>query len=38
VDQVIDSRDTRRALIEAFAMLRDKSMPSVPRKHGNLPV
>jgi acetyl-CoA carboxylase carboxyltransferase component len=38
VDDVIDPRDTRRALIQAFAMLRTKREQLPARKHGNGPL
>jgi acetyl-CoA carboxylase carboxyltransferase component len=38
VDEVIDPRDTRRALIRGLAMLRTKASERVPRKHGNPPL
>jgi len=38
VDDVIDPRDTRRALVSAFAMLRTKREKLPARKHGNSPL
>jgi acetyl-CoA carboxylase carboxyltransferase component len=38
VDDVIDPRDTRRMLIQAFAMLRTKREQLPARKHGNSPL
>jgi acetyl-CoA carboxylase carboxyltransferase component len=38
VDDVIDPRDTRRALVRAFAMLRTKREQLPARKHGNSPL
>jgi acetyl-CoA carboxylase carboxyltransferase component len=38
VDEVIDPSDTRRALVSALAMLRDKASAPLPRKHGNPPM
>ncbi|HEY0167798.1 MAG TPA: acyl-CoA carboxylase subunit beta [Jatrophihabitans sp.] len=38
VDEVIDPSDTRRILIDAVEMLRDKSSRSLERKHGNPPL
>ncbi|HEX2706187.1 MAG TPA: acyl-CoA carboxylase subunit beta [Candidatus Lustribacter sp.] len=38
VDDVIDPADTRRILIEAFALLRDKRTSAPTRKHGNIPL
>ena len=38
VDDVIDPRDTRKMLIDAFAMLRTKREQLPPRKHGNSPL
>jgi acetyl-CoA carboxylase carboxyltransferase component len=37
VDEVIDPTETRRALISALAMLRDRRRP-LPRKHGHPPL
>jgi acetyl-CoA carboxylase carboxyltransferase component len=38
VDDVIDPRDTRKMLIDAFAMLRTKREQLPARKHGNGPL
>ena len=38
VDDVIDPRETRKMLIEAFAMLRTKREQLPARKHGNSPL
>jgi propionyl-CoA carboxylase beta chain len=38
VDEIIEPRFTRRKLITAFAMLRDKRDKNPPRKHGNIPL
>jgi acetyl-CoA carboxylase carboxyltransferase component len=38
VDDVIDPRDTRRVLIQGFAMLRTKREQLPQRKHGNGPL
>ncbi len=38
VDDVIDPRNTRKMLIDAFAMLRTKREQLPPRKHGNSPL
>ena len=38
VDAVIDPRDTRRLVIQAFAMLRNKADENPPKKHGNIPL
>ncbi len=38
VDDVIDPRDTRRSVIRALAMLRDKADTTPPKKHGNIPL
>ena len=38
VDEVIDPAETRRALISALSMLRDKAVAPLPRKHGNPPL
>ena len=38
IDEVIDPRDTRRKVIRALAMLRNKSESGPPKKHGNIPL
>ena len=38
VDEVIDPRDTREKLIMSFAMLQNKSVPQLKKKHGNIPL
>ncbi len=38
IDDVIEPKETRQRIITALAALRDKYMPSLPRKHGNMPV
>jgi propionyl-CoA carboxylase beta chain len=38
VDDVIDPRDTRKMLVQAFAMLRTKREQLPSRKHGNSPL
>ena len=38
VDDVIDPTDTRRMLIDGFAMLESKKEELPPRKHGNMPL
>jgi len=38
IDDIIEPRETRMKVIEAFKALRDKSSPTPPRKHGNMPV
>jgi acetyl-CoA carboxylase carboxyltransferase component len=38
VDAVIDPRDTRRVLVDAFAALRTKRVDTVSRKHSNGPL
>ncbi|WP_274475632.1 acyl-CoA carboxylase subunit beta [Mangrovimonas aestuarii] len=38
VDEVILPHDTRRKLIKAFAMLKDKTELRPQRKHGNIPL
>ncbi|HVZ59642.1 MAG TPA: acyl-CoA carboxylase subunit beta [Terriglobales bacterium] len=38
VDAVIRPRDTRRKLIQALDMLRDKRDKNPPKKHGNIPL
>lgn len=38
IDEVILPQDTRRKLIKAFAMLKDKKVDTPKRKHGNIPL
>jgi propionyl-CoA carboxylase beta chain len=38
VDEVIEPRETRPLLIQAFEMLRNKRVATPPRKHGNIPL
>ncbi len=38
IDDVIEPKETRYRIITALASLRDKYMPTLPRKHGNMPV
>ena len=38
VDEIIEPRFTRRKLITAFAMARNKRDKNPPRKHGNIPL
>ena len=38
VDDVIDPRDTRREVIRALEMLKNKSDGNPPKKHGNIPL
>ncbi len=38
VDEIIEPRFTRRKLITAFAMLRNKRDANPPKKHGNIPL
>ena len=38
IDDVIDPRDTRSAVIRALDMLADKVDTSPPKKHGNIPL
>ncbi len=38
VDEIIEPRFTRRKLITAFGMLRNKRDRNPPRKHGNIPL
>jgi acetyl-CoA carboxylase carboxyltransferase component len=37
VDDIIDPADTRRVLVRSLALLRDKYVDAVKRKHGNPP-
>lgn len=38
VDDVIEPKETRRMLIEAFSLLENKVDKNPPRKHGNIPL
>jgi len=38
VDEIIEPRFTRRKVITAFAMLRNKRDKNPPKKHGNIPL
>jgi propionyl-CoA carboxylase beta chain len=38
IDDVIEPRETRSKLIAALSAIRDKSVQTLPRKHGNMPV
>lgn len=38
IDDVIEPRETRKKVIAALLALRDKNVPLLPRKHGNMPV
>jgi propionyl-CoA carboxylase beta chain len=38
VDDVIEPKDTRRRLIESFALLENKVDKNPPKKHGNIPL
>lgn len=38
IDEVILPKDTRRKLIKAFVMLKDKKVDTPKRKHGNIPL
>jgi acetyl-CoA carboxylase carboxyltransferase component len=38
IDDVIEPKETRFRVITALAALRDKYLPTLPRKHGNMPV
>ncbi|MGK2855963.1 MAG: acyl-CoA carboxylase subunit beta [Thermoanaerobaculia bacterium] len=38
VDEIIEPRFTRRKVITAFAMLRNKRDTNPPKKHGNIPL
>jgi propionyl-CoA carboxylase beta chain len=38
IDDVIEPKETRERIITALSALRDKFMPTLPRKHGNMPV
>jgi acetyl-CoA carboxylase carboxyltransferase component len=38
LDDVIDPRHTRRKIIRALEMLRNKADHNPPKKHGNIPL
>jgi acetyl-CoA carboxylase carboxyltransferase component len=38
IDQVIEPRETRPALIKALRLARSKRQSMPPRKHGNIPL
>ena len=38
IDEIIFPRDTRRKLIQAIEMTRNKHVVNPPRKHGNIPL
>ncbi len=38
IDEIIEPRFTRRKIITAFAMLRNKRDKNPPKKHGNIPL
>ena len=38
IDEVIDPADTRRVLIDTFALLENKVEEKISRKHGNIPL
>ena len=38
VDRIILPEDTRRVLVESFALLADKRQENPPKKHGNIPL
>ena len=38
VDEIIEPRFTRRKVITALAMLRNKRDSNPPKKHGNIPL
>jgi len=38
IDQVIMPRETRRRLIQALEMVKNKSVSNPPKKHGNMPL
>ena len=38
IDEVIFPKDTRRKLIKAFHMLKNKTMALPKKKHGNIPL
>ncbi|HDQ99155.1 MAG TPA: acyl-CoA carboxylase subunit beta [candidate division WOR-3 bacterium] len=38
VDEVVEFKDTRRRVIGAFDVLKDKRVENPPRKHGNIPL
>ena len=38
IDDIIRPSDTRKALINALEMTRNKNQSNPPKKHGNMPV
>lgn len=38
IDEVIEPKDTRRKLIQALEMTKNKNVPTPSRKHGNIPL
>ena len=38
LDRVIRPRETRKVLVDAFDMLKNKRQENPPRKHGNIPL
>jgi len=38
IDDLIEPRETRRALIKGFEMLSSKKMIRRPKRHGNIPL
>ncbi len=38
IDDIIEPADTRRALIQALEMCRNKNQSNPPKKHGNIPL
>ncbi|RMG96585.1 MAG: acyl-CoA carboxylase subunit beta [Deltaproteobacteria bacterium] len=38
IDRIVRPEDTRRVLVESFALLADKRQDNPPRKHGNIPL
>lgn len=38
IDEIIEPKDTRRKLIKAFSMLKNKKKRTLPKKHGNIPL
>ena len=38
IDEVIEPKYTRRKLIKAFAMLENKEVDKIDKKHGNIPL
>jgi propionyl-CoA carboxylase beta chain len=38
IDEIIQPKDTRKKIIAALEMTRNKRKSNLPRKHGNIPL